>query len=70
MDKECVDAFLQAFPLPHFLTLGEDGFEKNLWEKIPRIKQELSFAQIKELASFLHRSSITNLHSPAPIPSV
>lgn len=59
VDKECVDAFLQAFSLPHFLTLGEDSFEKNLWEKIPRIKQELSFAQIEELASFLHRSSIT-----------
>lgn len=70
VDKECVDAFLQAFSLPHFLTLGEDRFEKNLWEKIPRIKQELRFAQIEELASFLHRSSITNLHSPVPIPSV
>ena len=68
MDKECVDAFLQAFPLPHFLTLGEDSFEKNLWEKIPRIKQELSFAQIKELARFFaqivdHKSPFTSTHS-------
>ena len=68
MDKECVDAFLQAFPLPHFLTLGEDSFEKNLWEKIPRIKQELSFAQIKELASFFaqivdYKSPFTSTHS-------
>ena len=54
VDKECVDAFLQVFTLSHFLTLGEDSFEKNLWEKIPRIKQELSFAQIKELASFFY----------------
>ena len=66
MDKECVDAFLQAFPLPHFLTLGEDSFEKTLWEKIPRIKQELSFAQIEELASFFaqivdYKSPFTNL---------
>lgn len=70
VDKECVDAFLQAFPLPHFLTLGEDSFEKTLWEKIPRIKQELSFAQIKELARFLHRSLITSHPLPAPIPLV
>ena len=68
VDKECVDAFLQAFPLPHFLTLGEDSFEKNLWEKIPRIKQELSFAQIKELASFFaqivdYKSPFTSTHS-------
>ena len=66
VDKECVDAFLQAFPLPHFLTLGEDSFEKKLWEKIPRIKQELSFAQIEELASFFaqivdYKSPFTNL---------
>lgn len=70
VDKECVDAFLQAFPLPHFLTLGEDSFEKTLWEKIPRIKQELSFAQIKELARFLHRSLIISHPLPAPIPLV
>ena len=68
VDKECVDAFLQAFPLPHFLTLGEDSFEKNLWEKIPRIKQELSFAQIKELARFFaqivdYKSPFTSTHS-------
>ncbi len=68
VDKECVDAFLQAFPLLHFLTLGEDSFEKNLWEKIPRIKQELSFAQIKELASFFaqivdYKSPFTSTHS-------
>lgn len=68
VDEECVDAFLQAFPLPHFLTLGEDSFEKNLWEKIPRIKQELSFAQIKELARFFaqivdYKSPFTSTHS-------
>ena len=68
VDKECVDAFLQAFSLPHFLTLGEDSFEKKLWEKIPRIKQELSFAQIKELASFFaqivdYKSPFTSTHS-------
>ena len=63
-----MDAFLQAFPLPHFLTLGEDSFEKTLWEKIPRIKQELSFAQIKELARFFaqivdYKSPFTSTHS-------
>ncbi len=68
VDKECVDAFLQAFPESHFLTLGEDSFEKSLWEKIPRIKQELSFAQIKELARFFaqivdYKSPFTSTHS-------
>ena len=41
---------------------------KILWEKIPRIKQELSFAQIKELARFFaqivdYKSPFTSTHS-------
>ena len=68
VDKECVEAFLGAFTEAQFLTLGEDSFEKSLWEKIPRIKQELSFAQIKELARFFaqivdYKSPFTSTHS-------
>ena len=71
VDKECVDAFLQAFPLSHFLTLGEDRFEKNLWEKIPPHQTGAKFRADQGAGElFLHRSSITNLHSPAPILSV
>ena len=68
VDKECVDAFLQAFPKSHFKILGADDFEKNLWEKVPRIKQELNFSQIKELARFFaqivdYKSPFTSTHS-------
>ena len=68
VDEECVEAFLGAFTEAQFLTLGEDSFEKSLWEKIPRIKQELSFAQIKELARFFaqivdYKSPFTSTHS-------
>ena len=68
VDEECVEAFLGAFTEAQFLTLGEDSFEKTLWEKIPRIKQGLSFAQIKELARFFaqivdYKSPFTSTHS-------
>ncbi len=68
VDEECVEAFLGAFTEAQFLTLGEDSFEKSLWERIPRIKQELSFTQIKELARFFaqivdYKSPFTSTHS-------
>lgn len=67
-DEECVQAFLQAFPEEHFLTLGDEELDAKLWEKVPRIKQELDFAQIKALADFFaqivdYKSPFTSTHS-------
>ena len=68
VDEESTDAFLRAFSEKQFLMLGEDSFEKDLWEKVPRIKQELSFTQIKQLAEFFarivdYKSPFTSTHS-------
>lgn len=67
-DAECLDAFARAFPAPHFLSLGDDDLEARLWRKAPRIKQELSFAQIKRIADFFarivdYKSPFTSTHS-------
>lgn len=67
-DKECVEAFLEAFSETSFLALEDETFESRLWDKIPRIKQELDFSQIKELANFFahivdYKSPFTSTHS-------
>ena len=68
VDNECTDAFLQAFSEEHFLSLGNDALETRLWNKVPRIKQELDFSQIKALADFFarivdYKSPFTSTHS-------
>ena len=68
VDEECIDAFLCAFPETHFLSLGDKDLETRLWSKVPRTKQELDFAQIKELAKFFarivdYKSPFTSTHS-------
>ena len=68
VDEECIDAFLRAFPEKHFLTLGDKDLEARLWSKVPRTKQDLDFAQIKELAKFFarivdYKSPFTSTHS-------
>lgn len=67
-DEECVHAFIQAFPEKHFLTLGDDDLDARLWAKVPRIKQDLNFTQIKSLADFFaqivdYKSPFTSTHS-------
>ena len=68
-DAECVNAFLKSFSEAHFLSLGSRDLDACLWNKIPRIRQELTFSQIKVLAD-LHILSTINRPLPAPIPSV
>ena len=68
IDGECADAFCRAFSEESFLTLGDENLEKKLWEKVPRIKQELSFSQIRTLANFFahivdYKSPFTSTHS-------
>ena len=68
IDSECTDAFLDAFSEDHFLSLRSENLEANLWAKVPRIKQELNFSQIKALANFFaqivdYKSPFTSTHS-------
>lgn len=68
VDADCADAFLRAFPESHFLSLGSADFESRLWDKVPRMKQDLSFPQIKALANFFacivdYKSPFTSTHS-------
>ena len=68
IDNECVDAFFDTFSESHFLSLGSDNLETFLWNKVPRIKQILSFSQIKLLADFFahiidYKSPFTSTHS-------
>ena len=51
-DAECVNAFLKSFSEAHFLSLGSRDLDACLWNKVPRIRQELTFSQIKVLADF------------------
>lgn len=68
VDEVCIEAFLQVFSEENFLLLGGDDLENCLWSKVPRIKQNLSFEQIKSLAKFFawivdYKSPFTNTHS-------
>lgn len=68
VDNECVDAFFHTFSESHFLSLGSDNLEAHLWNKVPRMKQNLSFSQIKLLANFFahiidYKSPFTSTHS-------
>lgn len=68
IDEECAEAFLQAFPEKHFLSLGGDNLESRLWSRVPRSRQEMSFPQIKALADFFarivdYKSPFTSTHS-------
>ena len=68
VDRECVDAFFRTFSEAHFLSLGSDNLETYLWNKVPRMKQNLSFSQIKLLADFFahiidYKSPFTSTHS-------
>ena len=68
VDHACILAFSHAFSEAHFLSLQENHFEAELWKKVPRIKQELTFSQIKALADFFarivdYKSPFTSTHS-------
>lgn len=67
-DSACVDAFLTVFSEAQFSSLENADFETQLWRKVPRTKQELSFAQIRALADFFahivdYKSPFTSTHS-------
>ena len=67
-DRECVEAFLEAFSETSFFSLDNENLETGLWEKILRIRQELDFSQIRELANFFahivdYKSPFTSTHS-------
>lgn len=67
-DAECVNAFLKSFSESHFLSLGSRDLDVCLWNKVPRIRQELTFSQIKILADFFahivdYKSPFTSTHS-------
>ena len=67
-DNDCVDAFLHAFSESEFLSVGSKDLENCLWNKVPRMKQDLSFSQIKILANFFahivdYKSPFTSTHS-------
>lgn len=67
-DAECVNAFLKSFSEAHFLSLGSRDLDACLWNKVPRIRQELTFSQIKVLADFFahivdYKSPFTSTHS-------
>lgn len=67
-DSECVDAFLNAISKVQFSSLESEEFEAQLWRKVPRIKQELTFSQVKALADFFaqivdYKSPFTSTHS-------
>lgn len=68
VDEECIDTFTSVFSEQHFLSLRENDIEKLLWSKVPRIKQELTFTEIKALAEFFarivdYKSPFTSTHS-------
>lgn len=67
-DVECVDAFFNAFSKEQFLSFQDHDFERQLWDRVPRIKQELDFSEIKALANFFahivdYKSPFTSTHS-------
>lgn len=67
-DGDVIAAFRRAFPQEHFMTLGQKDLEARLWARVPRRKQDLSFAQIKALADFFarivdYKSPFTSTHS-------
>lgn len=68
VDEVCVDAFARAFSKEEFLLLDASDLEKRLWNKVPRIKQELRFSQIQAIAEFFarivdYKSPFTSTHS-------
>ncbi len=67
-DKECVEAFFKVFSEDNLSMIDDDNLDKMLWDKVPRIEQELSFAQIKAVANFFaniidYKSPFTSTHS-------
>ena len=67
-DKECVEAFFKAFSEDNLSMIDDDNLDKMLWDKVPRIEQELSFTQIKAVANFFaniidYKSPFTSTHS-------
>ncbi len=68
VDEACIDAFARAFSMEDFLALDASDLEKRLWDKVPRIKQELDFSQIQAVAEFFaqivdYKSPFTSTHS-------
>lgn len=68
VDNECIDSFLQVFTPDNISELDSDNIEVNLWSKVPRMNKELSFNQIKQIASFFagiidYKSPFTSTHS-------
>lgn len=67
-DSECVDAFLKI-PKEKYVGLMESGeFTNQLWEMIPRQKQEYSFDVLKDLTDIFaritdYKSHFTSTHS-------
>lgn len=68
VDDECIDSFLQVFTPDNISELDSDNIEVNLWSKVPRMNKELSFKQLKQIASFFagiidYKSPFTSTHS-------
>ena len=71
VDEACIDAFVHSFSSEEFLSLDASDasdLEKRLWDKVPRIKQELDFSQIQAVAEFFarivdYKSPFTSTHS-------
>lgn len=67
-DKECVEAFFKVFSEDNLSMIDDDNLDKMLWDKVPGVEQELSFAQIKAVANFFaniidYKSPFTSTHS-------
>lgn len=68
VDEACIDAFAHAFSMEEFLALDASDLEKRLWDKVPRINQNLDFSQIQAVAEFFarivdYKSPFTSTHS-------
>lgn len=67
-DSFCVEAFFNAFSDEKIHMIDNETLDTMLWKKVPRIKLELNFAQIKAIADlFAHivdyKSPFTSNHS-------
>ena len=67
-DSFCVEVFFNAFSDEKIHMIDNETLDTMLWKKVPRIKLELNFAQIKAIADlFAHivdyKSPFTSNHS-------
>lgn len=52
-DSFCVEVFFNAFSDEKIHMIDNETLDTMLWKKVPRIKLELNFAQIKAIADLL-----------------